>query len=154
MFKSFLSPKAVQILKQGQCDPRLRADDKVVDKLFIDGLLNYEEQINMLVVSKEGKEALRWHPFNPEHAARFAHAANQTWDQIGGDTLNAVAAERRVNPNRVELSGKHVREIVADSDHIATFSGDNDIVKWFEDLPRRQQEMLLKLALPFKHYGW
>ncbi len=84
---------------------------------------------------------------------RLARLANDTWDIIGGDVLNACedCGQKAI------MSRNNVIEVVCDADHMQTNGNDPDAYAYYlylRDKNPKHRNKVMKEAFPFARYGW
>ena len=77
---------------------------------------------------------------------RMCDALNETWDIIGGDILEANGKK--------EIPRETVIEVVLDADYFKTYGGDKEAINAFYFLNKFEREEVLRLAFPYKTYGY
>lgn len=74
---------------------------------------------------------------------RIISVLHRTWDAIGYDVLELTGGE---------ASRAEVIEMVCDANRIDMYGNDNEAVKAFYSLSRKEQDKICKEAFPYKKY--
>ena len=84
-----------------------------------------------------------------EMKERMERMASRTWDQIGGDVLNAVGGTEATMPK------DEVMEVVCDADHMMTFGDDKEAYEAWKALPTYKDKLkAIEGAFTYDAYGW
>jgi hypothetical protein len=99
-------------------------------------------------------------PLTPEEKKIIFRAAQTIWDNIGYDTLQAVAEDKRKNINTVTITRSEVIELVLDAERLKELlrkETSEGILRLFPKVWDRDssdyQGLLLKECFEFGRYG-
>lgn len=85
-----------------------------------------------------------------ELTKRVCHAAQTTWQTIGGDVLDAACEGNESG----SIPRAHVIEVVLDADYMLTYGRDDAAYFCQGILPQKQRDKIMRLAFPFGTYGY